>query len=587
MLRNGSSGSLTTTSTPDERGTRGIRRLRLTLRPDDISVGQYDATKSPAQSEGKMGNESWMKKNGFMQRERPAGRESPVEEKHSCSVSNGGVAERETLPGLRVYGVVQHSGDQQQQEVMAREWPGNHLKEEMRYIKEVRDSLEKVRERMYGQFGGMQQSIQKLSQELRVANSHKRYLEGEVRTRKAAFESFDQMNSSLISANIDLQKSLLESCQGRVGNREEMKAMRSSFEKTEENLREREKQLAVANAENRMLKQQMQSSQEDNARALQEMSAKLQRQYEEKLQEEQRKHRQEVEALKAQLEEYVRRLDEAEENMRIAEAKIAERDQRIIEVERLLDCMAQEKGQLTKKLCECEQRLRSLDQDQIDSGGVKKAEQLQVQREASELKERIKHLNDMVFSQQRKVKSMIEEVTTLRADVARKDMYISELLDRLAIVECEKTNENKPITKEIGVGCDLPVSFPEPQPYEAPSVPRRSSRLDNSLLRYSPLQYSSMLTLHTRNPASSPGREKLTPSTSSSTELTASTSTSTSSTVSSAVSTSTSSSMFSSTSSSASSSASSSMFSSTSSSKSKIYTPFMRLMEISANLKVD
>lgn len=32
-------------------------------------------------------------------------------------------------------------------------------------------------------------------------------------------------------------------------------------------------------------------------------------------------------------------------------------------------------------------------------------------------------------------------MTTLRADVARKDAYISELLDRLAIVECEVKNE--------------------------------------------------------------------------------------------------------------------------------------------------
>lgn len=41
----------------------------------------------------------------------------------------------------------------------------------------------------------------------------------------------------------------------------------------------------------------------------------------------------------AQLDEYIRRLEEAETNIRIAEAKIAERDQRIIEVERLLGCM--------------------------------------------------------------------------------------------------------------------------------------------------------------------------------------------------------------------------------------------------------
>lgn len=40
------------------------------------------------------------------------------------------------------------------------------------FCAQVRDSLEKVRERMYGQFGGMQQSIEKLSQELRVMSEH-------------------------------------------------------------------------------------------------------------------------------------------------------------------------------------------------------------------------------------------------------------------------------------------------------------------------------------------------------------------------------------------------------------------------------
>lgn len=85
---------------------------------------------------------------------------------------------------------------ERQQEAMARQWTVSHLQDEMRYIREVsgataassqalswsgvdgvcvlpvpvqvRDSLEKVRERMYGQFGGMQQSMQKLSQEIRV-----------------------------------------------------------------------------------------------------------------------------------------------------------------------------------------------------------------------------------------------------------------------------------------------------------------------------------------------------------------------------------------------------------------------------------
>lgn len=182
--------------------------------------------------------------------------------------------------GPKVYGVVQRTGLDRQQEVMAREWTFNHLQDEMRYIREVsttsshayrstryfnitsfllcglmclkclyelsvciqvRDSLEKVRERMYGQFGGMQQSMRKLSEEMRVinyviscepvelphqtpiceavnksenaahhlfmqaANAHRRSLESEVRIRTVAMESFDQMNSSLISANISLQ----------------------------------------------------------------------------------------------------------------------------------------------------------------------------------------------------------------------------------------------------------------------------------------------------------------------------------------------------------------------------------------------
>lgn len=181
---------------------------------------------------------------------------------------------------------------------------------------------------MYGQFGGMQQSMQKLSQEIRVmnyimscdgqelphqtpfceavnksehavyhpcfqaANSHQRSLESEVRVRTAAMESFDEMNSSLISANIGLQvkksmslnlrspasrqlhtitekagliskrnfplqKSLLENCQNRVDKREEVKSLRSNYEKTQEKLRDKERELAAAHAENQTLRLQV------------------------------------------------------------------------------------------------------------------------------------------------------------------------------------------------------------------------------------------------------------------------------------------------------------------------------------------
>ncbi|XP_049450271.1 myocardial zonula adherens protein isoform X3 [Epinephelus fuscoguttatus] len=480
-----STTTTTTEDSPESTSERRIRRLRLTLHAGDNGNKEPKTSNSDTAEKEKAVNGAWKKKNGLIQRERPAGRESP--QQHLGDMTNGVPETSLQHHGPKVYGVVQRMGSDRQQEVMAREWAASHLQDEMKYIREVRDSLEKVRERMYGQFGGMQQSMQKLSQEIKAANSHRRSLESEVRVRTAAMESFDQMNSSLISSNISLQKSLLENCQRRVGMKDEVRSLRSTCEKTQEELREKEKELAAAQVENQSLKLQVESAQEAHNQAMQKLSEKLQREYDEKLQEEQRKHREEIEKLQAQLDEYIRRLEEAERNIKIAEAKIEERDQRIIELDRLLDCMGKEKSQLCKKLQECEQRLRLLElTDQTDASVVKKSKELQA--ESVDLRERIKHLNDMVFCQQRKVKGMIEEVQSLRAQVAQKDMFISELLDRIAIVECENneledklkyfmSTQNRPHeeTREVGVGCNLLL------------------RLESSLLRYTPVQYSRFL----------------------------------------------------------------------------------------------
>ncbi|XP_041645123.1 myocardial zonula adherens protein isoform X2 [Cheilinus undulatus] len=456
MLRYGSGRTVSTTTTttddsPESSSERRIRRLRLTLHAGDN--GNKEAKTTNSDTGEKDVSAAWKKKNGMIQRERPAGRESP--QQHLGDMTNGAPETSLQHHGPKVYGIVQRTGSDRQQEVMAREWTVSHLQDEMRYIREVRDSLEKVRERMYGQFGGMQQSMQKLSQEIRAANAHRRSLESEVRIRTQAMESFDQMNNSLISANIGLQKSLLENCQSRVDKRDEVKNLRSTYDKAQEKLRDRERELAAAQAENETLRLQVESAREASTQALQELSAKLQREYEEKLQEEQRKHREEIENLQAQLDEYIRRLEEAEKNIKIAEAKIAERDKRILEVERLLDCMGKEKSHLNQKLQDCEQRLRLLElTDKTDATVVKRSKELQA--EAVDLRERIKHLNDMVFCQQRKVKGMIEEVGSLRSQVAQKDMFISELLDRIAIVECENRPRDVLETREIGLGCDLP-----------------------------------------------------------------------------------------------------------------------------------
>uniref|UniRef100_A0A8C9TFQ6 Myocardial zonula adherens protein n=1 Tax=Scleropages formosus TaxID=113540 RepID=A0A8C9TFQ6_SCLFO len=413
---------------------------------------------------------------GYAQRERPVGAELPAEvgTTHRSDTTNGTVEPSPAPePGPKVYAVVQRTGSDSQREVMAYEWSVSHLRDEMDYIREVRQSLEMVRERMYGQFDGMQQSMQKLSQQMRSTNSRKWNLKVEVRVPIAVLHLFQTQS--------------------------QVRALQSSFEQAEQRLKDMEKQLATAREENRALRLQVESSQEANSQALRDLTQSLQAQFEALLHEEQQKYGEEIKALQTHLDECMWKIEEAEKKAKVAEAQIAEKDERIGEVERLLSCMVQEKSQLEQKLHECEQLLCRLRRaDHADTAA-------QLAQEAADLKDRIKHLNDMVFSQQKKVKGLIKEVDALKAKVAQKDVYITELLDRIAIVECENneledklnyflsmqnvTNSTAP-TRDVG--CDPPF-----RPVKSrPSLP---SRVDSGELKYTGLQGSIIATCPTQS----------------------------------------------------------------------------------------
>ncbi|XP_048828918.1 myocardial zonula adherens protein-like [Brienomyrus brachyistius] len=399
----------TAAEAPEQPNERTIRRLRLTLHPSEIHRPEEEcrAAGDPAATEGSL---SKRKRSGYARRERPVGAELPL--KSQPRVANG--AEHLSPPPDRpkIYAVVQRTGADSSQEVKACEWPVDQLRNEVNYIREVRKSLEKVKERMSGQFSGTQQMMQKLSQEMRsqIASSNKR--------------------------NQKADKPLLDRCVGCTEARSEMGVLRSSWDQAEERLREMDRKLSAAQTENHTLRLQVESAQDANSQALLDLTQRLQSQYEVQLQEQEAKYRKEITALKTHLDECIRRAEEAERKVKLAEAEIAEKDRRVHEVERLMGCMGQERKQLEGKLRECEERLQRLQQVQhADAATIRRSRQLE--EEAAGLKERIKHLNDMVFSQQKKVKSLIQQIEALKAKVEQKEQYITELLDRIAIVECE------------------------------------------------------------------------------------------------------------------------------------------------------
>lgn len=67
-------------------------------------------------------------------------------------------------------------------------------------------------------------------------------------------------NGLIGKKKIPSQKSLLENCQDRMDSRDSVKNLRSNYEKTQEKLRDKERELAAAEAENQTLRLQVSSS---------------------------------------------------------------------------------------------------------------------------------------------------------------------------------------------------------------------------------------------------------------------------------------------------------------------------------------
>ncbi|KAM9275373.1 myocardial zonula adherens protein-like [Morus bassanus] len=442
MLRY-SSGLTVTATTPRRppgdggraRRKMNVCRLRLTVPPDEGSQPEQGA-KEPERKK----NELYHVPNGL----------SPGKLSHGM-----------------VYGVVHRTDNNHKREMVVYGWSADQLKEEMNYIKEVRATLEKVRKKMYGEYDEMKRKIQQLTNELKVTNAHQESLENHVRVQAAALDSFSEMNSSLTSASIDLQKTLVDVTLENTDIREQIRNLKHTHEQSMEKLREKQKQLETAQIENQLLKLKVESSQEANAEVMREMTRKLYSQYEEKMREEEQKHKAEKEILLEETNRLLKAIEEANKKMQITETSIQEKDQRIGELDRLIERMEEERHQLQKQL----------ELNEIKISGAKSENNSDSERSqhleevAASLRERIKHLDDMVHCQQKKVKHMVEEIEMLKKKVKEKELFIIQLLEKISFLECENKElqdkldylmENQPKTnietRDTGVGCDLPNS---------------------------------------------------------------------------------------------------------------------------------
>uniref|UniRef100_A0A8C0INA7 Myocardial zonula adherens protein n=1 Tax=Chelonoidis abingdonii TaxID=106734 RepID=A0A8C0INA7_CHEAB len=355
-----------------------------------------------------------------------------------------------------VYGVVHRTDNNHKKEMVVYGWSAHQLKEEMNYIKDVRATLEKVRKKMYGEYGEMKRKIQQLTNELTES------LERHMQVQASALDSFSEMNSSLTSASIELQKTLVDVSLENTDIRDQIRNLKHTHEQSMEKLKEKQKQLETAQVENQLLKLKVECSQEANADVMREMTRRLYSQYEDKLKQEEQKHIAEKETLIAETNRLLKAIEEANKKMQITETSIQEKDKRIGELDQFIQRMEEVTFSAQRMLIHTTEfsgvillitSIRSQHLEEVAAG----------------LRERIKHLDDMVHCQQKKVKLMVEEIEILKKKIMQKELFIKQLLEKISFLECENKElqdrldylmETQPRTnvetREIGVGCDLP-----------------------------------------------------------------------------------------------------------------------------------
>uniref|UniRef100_A0A8C7TY13 Myosin tail domain-containing protein n=1 Tax=Oncorhynchus mykiss TaxID=8022 RepID=A0A8C7TY13_ONCMY len=171
---------------------------------------------------------------------------------------------------------------------------------------------------------------------------------------------------------------------------------------------------------------------EDSAK-VREVSKRLYAQ----LKESEKRHKEERDRM-----QFSRRLDEQSKHLQWVEGEAGERGQKVEELQRLLGGMELEGAVLRGKIATSEAELLQL-------RAAKEGVTEELEKELAVLKEKIHHLDDMLKSQQRKVRHMIEQLQNSRTVIQERERVIRDLEEKVAFLEAEVKMRAKEVVIEI------------------------------------------------------------------------------------------------------------------------------------------
>ncbi|KAM7373332.1 hypothetical protein PAMP_008191 [Pampus punctatissimus] len=154
------------------------------------------------------------------------------------------------------------------------------------------------------------------------------------------------------------------------------------------------------------------------------------------LKEMEKRHQEERERLQVESNEYRNRLAEQSERLQKVEKQSKERGQQVEELQCLLGSMGIESSILKDKMAAGETELLQLKADR-GKGQEKEQRCAELEKEVAILKEKIHHLDDMLKSQQRKVRHMIEQLQNSRTVIQERERFIKDLEEKVSFLEAE------------------------------------------------------------------------------------------------------------------------------------------------------
>ncbi|XP_026858096.2 tuftelin 1b [Electrophorus electricus] len=183
-----------------------------------------------------------------------------------------------------------------------------------------------------------------------------------------------------------------------------------------------------------------------------------------------RRNQEEREALQQENRKLQTHLEVQTERVQQAESKMQRQDQHTEKLQRLLGDLEMENSTLHDKMAAREaelQELRALKDGENENKCEKLEKELIIQ------KEKIHHLDDMVKSQQRKVRHMIEQLQNSRTVIEERDHFISDLEEKVAFLEAENREMHDQMDFYLGnQTSDTCQSEKEPQiVYSKPLTP--------------------------------------------------------------------------------------------------------------------